>query len=35
VQSQYIRIYDPDGNRLALLKETPVNDSPTAPNFET
>jgi predicted enzyme related to lactoylglutathione lyase len=23
--SQYIRIYDPDGNRLALWKETPVS----------
>jgi predicted enzyme related to lactoylglutathione lyase len=24
-QCQYIRIYDPDGNRLALWKDTPVS----------
>lgn len=33
-QSQYIRVYDPDGNRLALWKDTPVSDSATAQNPE-
>ena len=33
-RSQYIRVYDPDGNRLALWKDAPVSDSPTGQNSE-